>query len=349
MEAEFMINVGVIGAGYWGPNLVRNFSEIPDTRVLMCCDVRSERLEFINKRFPSIRTTTDFQEMLDNDSISAIAVATHAESHYELAKRALEKGKHVLVEKPITMNGEEAFELHELALKNKLTLMVGHILLYAGPVDYIKEVITSGEMGSLFYLDSIRVNLQPFREDINVMWDLAPHDVSLAMYLIDKDPISTRVIGQSYISDNQENIAFGILRFPDDVLSHFHLSWLAPMKMRQTILVGSKKMIVYDDVDAISKIKIYDKGVDIASDPSGLTERQLICRRGDVFCPKIDEREPLMKEVKHFIECINTGQTPRSDGLNGWKVVKVLESMQESIRNGGAEVKIDLSRQHALR
>jgi predicted dehydrogenase len=338
-----MINVGVIGAGYWGPNLVRNFAEIPDTRVLMCCDKRTERLDFINKRYPSIKTTTNYDEMVENPEINAIAIATHGETHYHLAKRAIENGKHVFVEKPMTMVADESLQLYKLAKENKLTLMVGHILLYAGPAEYIKKSIEDGEMGDICYLDSIRVNLQPFREDINVIWDLAPHDISLAMYLLGKDPISTRVIAESYISDNQENIAFGVLNFPDKTISHFHLSWLAPMKMRQTIIVGSKKMVVYDDIDALSKVRIYDKGVDIASDPSGLTERQLICRKGNMFCPKLDDREPLMKEVMHFIDCVKTGKTPRSDGINGWKVVKVLEAMQESIRTGGNEVKIDLS------
>ncbi len=338
-----MISVGVVGAGYWGPNLVRNFVEIDDTRVLMCCDVRPERLRFINKRYPSIKTTTNYDEMLENPEIDAISVATPAASHYELTKKALLKGKHVLVEKPLAMTAKESIELHRIAKEQGLTLMVGHILLYSGAVEKIKEMIELGEIGSIFYLDSVRVNLQPFREDVNVLWDLAPHDISLAMYLLQKDPISTTVMAESYVSDELENIAFGLLRFPDNVICHFHLSWLAPMKMRQTIIVGSKKMIVFDDVDAISKVKIFDKGVDIAPDPSGLTERQLICRKGDMFCPKIDEREPLMKEVFHFIECIKTGKSPISDGLNGWKVVKVLEAMQESVKLGGKEVKIDLS------
>lgn len=338
-----MISVGVIGAGYWGPNLVRNFWEINDTEVKMCCDTRPERLQFIRKRFPSVNVSTDYNEMLNDPSIDAIAVATHAASHYELTKKALERGKHVLVEKPLAMDGNEALELHKLAVKNNLVLMVGHIMLYSGAVEYIKNIYDNGELGELCYLDSTRVNLQPFRDDVNVLWDLAPHDISLSMFLTGQDPISTSVIGVSYVSGTQENIAFGVIRFPNNVISHFHLSWLAPMKMRSTTVVGSKKMIVFDDVDPISKIKTYDKGVDIAPDPKGLTERQLILRRGDMFCPKIDEREPLMKEVKHFIDCINNHKTPISDGLNGWKVVKVIEAMQASVRVGGNEVKIDLS------
>jgi predicted dehydrogenase len=338
-----MISVGVVGAGYWGPNLVRNFWEIPDTRVVMCCDVRQERLSFISKRYPSIKLTTDYDDLLNNPDINAIAVATNAATHYELSKKALEHGKHVFVEKPLSMNGDEALELHKIATEKKLVLMVGHILLFSGAVEAIKSMIDKGELGRLFYLDSVRVNLQPFRDDVNVLWDLAPHDISLAMYLIGEDPVSTSIIGETYVSGDQENITFGVLRFPNKAMSHFHLSWLHPVKMRQTVIVGARKMIVYDDVDAISKIKVFDKGVDISSDPSGLTERQLICRKGDVFCPKIDDREPLMKEVFHFIDCIRNNKTPLSDGLNGWKVVKVVEAMQKSMHSGGAEIKIDLS------
>lgn len=337
-----MISVGVVGAGYWGPNLIRNFVEVKDTRVLMCCDVRPERLEFINKRYPSIKTTINYDELVENPEIDAISVATHAASHYELTKKALLHNKHVLVEKPLAMTGEQARELYEIAKERNLVLMVGHIMLYSGAVEKIKDLIQSGELGRIYYLDSVRVNLQPFREDVNVIWDLAPHDISLSMFLLGKDPISTRVIAESYVSDDKENIAFGVLKFPDNVLSHFHLSWLAPMKMRQSIIVGSKKMIVFNDVDAISKVKIYDKGVDIAPDPSGLTERQLICRKGDMFCPKVDDREPLMKEVFHYIECIKKNKSPISDGFNGWKVVKVLEAMQESMKRGGQEVKVNI-------
>ncbi|MCD4782655.1 MAG: Gfo/Idh/MocA family oxidoreductase [Candidatus Eremiobacteraeota bacterium] len=337
-----MISVGVVGAGYWGPNIVRNFWEINDTRVLMCCDVRPERLEFIKKRYPSIEVTTNYEDMLKNGRIDAISIATHAQSHYELAKKALKSGKHLLIEKPITLCSDEALELIDLSEKYNRVIMVGHILEYSGPVETIKGLIETGDLGQIFYLDSVRVNLQPFREDVNVLWDLGPHDVSLAMFLLDQDPISTSVIGESYISDFQENIAFGVLRFPNKILSHFHLSWLAPMKMRQTIVVGSKKMVVFDDVDQIAKLKIYDKGVDLTPDPSGLTERQMILRKGNMHCPKVDTREPLMREVHHFIDCIKNNKTPRSDGIKGWKVVKIIEAMQESMRSGGKEVAIDL-------
>lgn len=336
-----MISVGVIGAGYWGPNLIRNFWEINDTRVSMACDVRPERLKFINKRYPSIKVSTKLDDIMNNPDIDAVAVATHAASHYELTKKALEKGKHVFVEKPMAMTGDEALELHQLSKKHNKVLMVGHILLYSGAVEEIKTMIRENELGQLYYLDSVRVNLQPFREDVNVLWDLAPHDISLAMYLVGEDPIATRVFGESYVSESQENIAFGVLTFPNKAVSHFHLSWLSPMKMRQTVIVGARKMIVYDDVDAISKVRVFDRGVDIAPDPSGLTERQLICRKGDIYCPKIDDREPLMKEVYHFIDCIKNNKTPLSDGLNGYKVVKVVEAMQKSMRNGGELIKID--------
>jgi len=337
-----MISVGVVGAGYWGPNIVRNFWEINDTRVLMCCDIRQERLEFIKKRYPSIEITTNYDDMLKNGRIDAISIATHAQSHYKLAKKALKSGKHLLIEKPITLSSDEALELIELGRKYNRVIMVGHILEYSGPVETTKELIKNGDLGQVYYLDSVRVNLQPFREDVNVLWDLAPHDISLAMFWIDQDPISTTVIGESYISDFQENIAFGVLRFPHNVLSHFHLSWLAPMKMRQTIVVGSKKMVVFDDVDQIAKLKIFDKGVDLAPDPSGITERQMILRKGNMHCPRVDTREPLMREVYHFIDCIKNNKTPRSDAVEGWKVVKIVEAMQESMRSGGKEVEIDL-------
>lgn len=339
-----MIRVGVAGAGYWGPNLVRNFKELKDADVLMCCDLRDERLNFIQQRYPSIEVTKDFDKMLDNKNIDAISIATPAHTHYELAKRALEKGKHILVEKPITLTSQEAKELTEIAEKKNLVIVVGHILLYSGAVESIKQLIKSGDLGQVYYLDSVRVNLQPFREDVNVLWDLAPHDVSLAMYLLDKDPISTTVTGESYVSHLQENIAFGILRFPDNVISHFHLSWLAPIKMRQTSIVGSRQMVVYDDVDSTFKIKIFDKGVDIANTNAGLTDRQLTLRTGDMHAPNVDSREPLRREVQHFIDCVKNGTTPISGGVDGWKVVRVVEAMQESMRSGGKEVRIDLSR-----
>ncbi|MCE1245750.1 MAG: Gfo/Idh/MocA family oxidoreductase [Firmicutes bacterium] len=337
-----MISVGVVGAGYWGPNLLRNFLEVPDTNVSMCCDTRQERLDFIKKRYPSIETTKSFDDMIRNEKIDAISIATHASSHYELAKKALEHGKHVLIEKPITEKSEHALELMEIGKKNNRIIMVGHIMEYAGPVETVKEMIDNGEIGQIYYMDSVRVNLQPFREDVNVLWDLAPHDISLSLYFLGQDPISTYVLGQSYVSDTQENVAFGFIRFPNDVISHFHLSWLAPMKMRQTNIVGSKKMVFYDDVDNIEKLRIFDQGVDIEKDPNALTERQMILRKGNMYAPKIDTREPLFKEVYHFIDCVKNNKTPRSDALEGWKVVKVLEAMQESIKSG-KEVPINLN------
>ena len=338
-----MINVGVAGAGYWGPNLVRNFVEIDDTKVMMCCDIRTERLEFLKKRYPSIEVTTEYDKMVNDPRIDAICIATHAASHFELAKKAIENGKHLLIEKPITLSSEEAWKLVEMSKEKDIIIMVGHILEYSGAVETIKDMLQNGDFGKIYYLDSVRVNLQPFREDVNVLWDLAPHDISLAMFLLGQDPISTSVTSESYISDSQENIAFGILRFPNQILSHFHLSWLAPMKMRQTIVVGSKQMVVFDDVDTIAKLKIFDMGVEMSKDPSGLTERQLTVRKGNMYCPKVDSREPLYKEVKHFIDCIKSKKTPRSDALEGWKVVKVVEAMQESVKQGGKEIPIDLS------
>lgn len=338
-----MVNVGVVGAGYWGPNLVRNFAEIDDTKVVMCCDVRQERLEFIKKRYPSIEITTNYDDMINDPRIDAISIATHAHSHFELAKKALEKGKHLLIEKPITLSSDDAMKLTELSKKMGLIVMVGHILEYSGSVETIKEMIQNGDFGKVYYLDSVRVNLQPFRDDVNVLWDLAPHDISMAMFLLGQDPISASVTSESYISDLQENIAFGVLKFPDKIISHFHLSWLAPMKMRQTIIVGSKQMVVFDDVDTIAKLKIFDMGVDMSPDPSGLTERQLTVRKGNMYCPKVDTREPLFKEVKHFIDCVKNKKNPRSDALEGWKVVKVVEAMQESVKQGGREIPIDLS------
>jgi predicted dehydrogenase len=335
-----MINVAVIGCGYWGPNLVRNFHEVPDAQVAIVCDTDRNRLDFIKKRYPSLKVTKDARTIFDDPEIDAVCIATPVVSHFELAHQALLHDKHVLVEKPMTRHIHEAEELIKVAEERKRVLMVGHTFEYHGAVRKIKEIVEKGELGKVFYVDSSRLNTELFRGDINVLWDLAPHDISILLFVLEKKPIALRAEGRCYIREGIEEVAFLTIYFPQNIVAHIHVSWLAPLKFRRTVIVGSKKMILYDDLDYSDKVKVYDKGVEVVEDVNSLLGRQLLFRTGDVSVPRLDQTEPLRRECTHFIQCVREGRRPQTDGRVGLEVVKVLDAAQRSMEERGAYIEL---------
>jgi predicted dehydrogenase len=335
-----MVKIGIVGCGYWGPNLVRDFSEIDGVKVASCADLSESRLAAVKKRLPEVSATKNSADIISDKSIDAVVIATPASSHYKIAKDALVAGKHVFVEKPITSTIEEAEELIRIADKAKKILMVGHTFEYNPAVERMKECIQKKDVGDVYYITSRRLNLGKIREDINAMWNLAPHDISILIYILGKSPTEVRAWGGTFLQENIEDVVMMTLTFPGNIIANIHVSWLDPLKVREMVVVGSKKMIVYDDVNNEGKIKIYDKGADkmVSSDTFG--EFQIKLRGGDILIPKLAMYEPLKKECEHFIECITHGKSPRTDGENGLRVVKVLIAAQESLKNGGKAVKI---------
>lgn len=335
------VKVGVIGAGYWGPKLIRNFQEIPDAEMAMVCDLREGRLAHIKELYPAVRLTTDYRDLLASD-VEVVAVATPIPTHYPLAKEALLAGKHVLVEKPLTSNSEQAEELVELADKAGLTLMVGHTFEYNPAVEYLRRLVTSGELGRIYYVNATRVNLGIFQPDINVVWDLAPHDVSILMFVLGAVPINVSARGGAFVQRRIHDVAYLTLHFPDEVLADVRVSWLDPCKIRRITVVGSRKMVVYDDVEPTEKVKIYDKGVDVPPYSDTLEEFHLSYRYGDITTPAIPNVEPLRVECEHLLHCVRTGEKPRSDGKDGLEVVRILEAATRSLLNGGMRESIRL-------
>lgn len=334
-----MIKLGIVGCGYWGPNLIRNFYEIPKSEVLLCCDLDKNKLEKIKQKYPSVSITEKFSDILNNKNVDAVIIATPPQTHYKLAKEALLADKHVFIEKPMTPSSEDAEDLIKIAKQKKKTLMVGHTFEYSHAVNKLKDLITSGELGKIYYVYTNRLNLGLF-QNTNVIWDLATHDISIVLYLFNKKPVSVAAKGKSHIQEGIEDVAFITLTFEDGSIAHFHVSWLDPCKVRKTIVVGSKKMVVYDDVEPLEKLKVYEKGVSKYDDYSNFGEFQLSYNYGDITIPKIDTAEPLKVECTHFLDCIETGKTPRSSGEVGLQVVKILEAAEKSVKNGGKEVKL---------
>ncbi len=343
-----MLKVGVIGCGYWGPNLIRNFSQLKESEVKICIDLNEERLAHMKNLYPFVETGKDYKEMLVNGGIDAVVIATPPRSHFKLAMEALEAGKHVFVEKPLALSSSESIAMIKAAEERGLKLMVGHTFVYTAAVNKIKELIESGELGEIYYINTTRVNLGLFHDDINVVWDLAPHDVSILNYILDAQPEKVAAVGYSYIRKGIEDVAFLTFQYPGSVLAHVHVSWLNPNKIRTTTVVGSKKMLVYDDVSSLEKIRIYDKGVSIMPHYDTFGEFQLSYRFGDIFIPKLDDSEPLKNACKHFVECIEKDACPRSGGEHGLDVVKVLEASMESMQNSGVLVPIDEGERAAL-
>ncbi len=335
------VNIGVIGFGYWGPNLVRNLHTLGESAVRCIADLaegrRKHAVELYNG---AIEVTEDYRRLLHDAAIDAIVVASPVRTHFPLAKEALEADKHVFVEKPLTASVAEAEELVTLAAERGRVLMVGHVFEYNPAVNKLKELVHSGELGKVMYLAMARLNLGLFQSDINVVWDLAPHDVSIANYLLWREPEAVCATGACNVNPKVEDVAFVTLFYPDNVITHLHLSWLDPCKIRRTTIVGDKKMAVYDDMNAAEPIKIYDKRVTHLPYLDTFGEFRLYYASGDIFSPKVEAAEPLKLECADFLKAIATGSAPRSDGASGLRVVRVLAAAEASLRNQGARVEI---------
>ena len=332
--AEQRIKVGIIGYGYWGPKLVRNFAELPECTLGWVVDRDATRLERVRAQYPGVRTAQEVDELLRSD-VDAVVIATPIRTHYPLAKAALLAGKHVMVEKPLAASSAEAQELVELADRQNLRLMVGHTFEYNAAIRALREIVASGELGEIYYVDMARLNLGLFQRDINVLWDLAPHDLSILLYVLQRDPIAVSARGSANVTPGVHDVAYVELRFPDNVLAHVHLSWLDPCKVRRVTIVGSRKMVVCNDVAEVEKIRIYDKGVERPFETDRFSEFHLQYRYGGVTIPYIPFEEPLRAQCQHFLSCVRTGTRPQSDGYVGWKVVRILEQADRSLQNGG--------------
>jgi predicted dehydrogenase len=336
------INVGIIGLGYWGPNLVRNFVSAAESQVVICCDVRQERCQKIAALYPGTKYTQRADEVLSSPEVDAVAIVTPVCTHYSLAKQALNAGKHVLVTKPLTNDVAQAQELVDLAEEKGLILQVDHTFVYHPAVEKLKEIMVRGELGDVYYFDSVRINLGLFQSDVSVIWDLAPHDISIMQHLIDRPVKWVQATGACHAGQRVESMAYITVQFADNVLGHCHVNWLAPMKMRLFVIGGSRRMAVYDDNLVTEKVKLYDKGVTLNS-IDGLYEALVQYRNGDMYAPAIDNSEALGREVKHFLFCIRQGKKPLTDGRAGLGVVRILAAAEESIRKDGQRIHLSAS------
>jgi predicted dehydrogenase len=328
-----MVKFGVVGYGYWGPNVVRNLDRLDEAEVVAVCDKSAAARKKVAKAYPDVLVTDDSAELMSNPEIDAIAVVTPVWTHYELAKTALQNGKHIFVEKPFTSNAAQAQELIELAARKNLKIMVDHTFLFTGAVTKIKQLLQDGALGKLYYYDSTRVNLGLFQHDVNVVWDLAPHDLSIIDHLIQKSPEAISATGQTHLNGH-EDVAFITLYFPDKVIAHINVNWLSPVKVRTTLIGGEKKMLVWNDLEADEKIKIYDKGVNVTS-REGLYDLLVHYRSGDMWAPQVEQVEALTRELAYFVHCIAKDETPINDGEAGLRVVKMLEAANQSISKRG--------------
>ena len=333
-----MINAGVIGFGYWGPNIFRNFNENPNIQVLKICDISLGRLEAVKHSYPKIELTDQVEEVVFDKNIDLIAIVTPVFSHFELAKKSLENGKHVFVEKPFTYTSDQAKQLIDLALKKNLIIMVDHTFLFTNSVLKIKELIVNNQLGNLLYYDSVRINLGLFQHDVNVIWDLAPHDIAILNYLIDDlEPLSVNAIGSQHFGTQQEDVAYLHIKFNNNFIANFHVNWLSPAKIRQTIIAGDQKMLLWNDLLSDEKIKVYDKGVDVKN-KKGVYDLLVSYRSGDIWSPKLKNVEALKMETEYLVKCISNNETPLNDGVSGLKVVEILEASEKSIKNAGKEI-----------
>jgi len=333
-----MFSIGIIGYGYWGPNIVRNFSSLEGARVHSICDNSEESLKRAKKTYPQISTTRECNDILSSPEIDAVAVITPVSSHFELAKRALENGKHVFVEKPFTATVAQAEALIELAERKKLTIMVDHTFIFTGAVKKIKQLVDDKILGDLYYYDSIRVNLGLFQPDVNVIWDLAPHDFSVMDFILDERPAAVSACGKAHVN-GFEDTAYVTVHFNNNMIAHFNVNWLSPVKVRTTLIGGEKKMLLWNDLEADEKIKVYDKGVDVRNLET-LYNLRVNYRSGDMYAPRVEQIEALKIETDYFVRCATTGERPINDGHAGLRVVKVLEACNESIKKNGREIAI---------
>ena len=335
-----MINVAVVGCGYWGPNLIRNFNSLNECKVKLICDNDKKRLSYLSSVYPLIKTTTKYDDLINDNEIDAIAIVTPVSMHFKQAKKSLLAGKHTLIEKPMTSSVANCQELIEIAKEQNVTLMVGHTFIYSPVVRKIKEIIDNRDIGDLLYISSRRLNLGLFQKDINVAWDLAPHDISIILYLMKERPIAVNCQGKFHINKGIEDVTNMSLDFKDGGFATIQSSWLDPNKVREMIIVGSKRMIVYDDTQPLEKIKIYDKRVETPPHYDTFAEFQYSYYYGDIYSPYIKQEEPLKSECQHFLDCIKTGSIPETSGLDGLQVVQILEASSKSLQKGGARIEI---------
>ena len=338
-----MINIGVIGYGYWGPNVARNFHVSPGAKLTAVSDISDKRIDLAQAHYPFIKGFKDHKELIRSNEVDAVAIVTPVFKHYEMAKEALLAGKHVFVEKPFTATSAQARELIDLAAQKGLKIMVDHTFLFTGAVKKIREVINTGELGKLLFYDSVRVNLGLFQHDVNVIWDLAPHDLSIMDYLVDKKPIAISAHGTDHFQGGFVDIAYVTVEFEgSSFLAHFHVNWLSPVKIRKTLISGDKKMLVWDDLDADEKVKIYDRGVEVKATNNhakdGIHDLLVSYRSGDVYIPKLDGSEALKSEVQYFVKCLEKNEEPFNSGQAGLQVVRLLEAADESIKKGGQRI-----------
>jgi predicted dehydrogenase len=333
-----VIAIGQVGLGHWGPNLLRNFARLADCRVRVCCDLDTQALARVAATYPQVQTTTDYNRLLDDPELDAIVVSASAAAHYRLARAALEQGKHVFVEKPLALHVSEGRELVDLAQTRNRRLMVGHLLLYHPAVQQLKTYIDDGGLGKVRYIYSQRLNLGQVRRDENAMWSLAPHDISVALYLLDQQPVAVNAQGRDFLRRGIHDLVFVTIHFANGSLAHCHVSWLDPHKVRRFTVVGAQKMAVFDDMEPREKLRIFDQGVDFPD--VGYSDLHTL-RFGDIFVPRIDMREPLALECQHFLACIQEGRTPLSDGENGLAVLRVLAAAQQSLERSGEPVSLD--------
>jgi predicted dehydrogenase len=337
------LRFAIAGCGYWGQNLLRNFYELDEVEVVTVCDSSIRALSRAQRRFLTISTTQSYDAVIDDPEIDAVVLATPVSSHYPMAKRALQSGKHVLVEKPLALSSAEVLDLIGIAERAGKVLMVDHTFLYTSAVRRMKALVESGELGELLYFDSVRIALGLLQEDINVLWDLGPHDLSILDYLCDREPVSISAIGVKHLNTKFENIAYVTVQFEGNLIAHFHLNWLAPVKVRRGLLGGSKKMVVYDDMEPSEKIKVYDKGITFNHDPERRERMLTGYRNGDMWAPNLENTEALRLMAREFVASIMEGRAPLTDGYAGYKVVRLLEAAQQSMDQNGITIKLQHS------
>jgi predicted dehydrogenase len=334
------IKVGVVGCGYWGPNLVRNFRSLPDCQLKMMCDISKERLKHLTSLYPDVEGESNYDHMLNGVGLDAVVVATAVKHHYPMAKAALLAGKHTFIEKPMAASSEQCAELVDIAKRNGLVLMVGHTFLYSPAVRKIKEIVDRGDLGEVRYICARRLNLGLFQKDINVAWDLAPHDISIILFLLEQFPISVNCRGSAHVTPGIEDVTSMSLTFPKDRSAIIHSSWLDPRKVREMTIVGSKRMIVYDDVALQEKIRVFDARVERPPHYDTFAEFHYAYHYGDTYSPYVKQEEPLKTECQHFLECIQTGKEPLTNGTRGWDLVKILEASSQSLKLGGGQISL---------
>jgi predicted dehydrogenase len=342
------MKIAVLGCGYWGPNLVRNFSQLNKVDELYCCDPDPQKLDRVKHLFPSVRGIQDYKELMKMPDLDGVAIATPVYGHFPLAKEFLEEGKHVLVEKPLTHSQESSLELIRMAEEKKRILMVGHTFEYTAAVNKIKEIVESGELGKILYVSCTRVNLGLFQNDINVVWDLAPHDISIILYVLGEFPVSLNCQGKAHFKSEFEDVAITTLNFKNGLIAFIHNSWLDPKKIRKTTIVGTRKMLVYDDLEVQEKIKIYNKGLDLPPYYDTFAEFHFSYRSGDTYSPRIEDYEPLRKQCDIFLECIKKENPPPSDGNNGLRVVAILEAASKSLKQAGRQIPVSLPKENKM-